>query len=103
MYKEAIETEAYSSFNTGPIMENLKYHLIIEAEVNFNILIRILTRLVRNRIEIKEMHMQTLGAIQTFTITVSETKENVMKLSKRIDNEIDVHSIKILEQLISYE
>lgn len=80
-------------------MENLKYILIIEATVDFNILTRIITRLSRNRIEIKEMHMQTMGTIQTFTITLSETKENVMKLSKRIDNEIDVHSIKILEQL----
>lgn len=82
-------------------MEKIKYIFVIEAEQDFNTLIRILTSVARNRILVQEMHtgFHENVNLQICTLTLSETKENAARLSQRINKEIDVHSVKIFEQL----
>jgi hypothetical protein len=76
-------------------------HFVIEAEPDFNILIRILTRVARHRIVVQEMHtaFMRIKIFKTFAITLSEPKKMPCGFQKGLNKEIEVHSVKILEQI----
>lgn len=80
-------------------MDKTKFIYQIETEQHYSILIRILSRFVRCRIPIEEL--QTLKNAETtnrISVTVTDTKESSIRISKKIEGEIDVLSVKLFEQ-----
>jgi hypothetical protein len=82
-------------------METGKYIFIIDAEQGYNVLIRIMTTLNRHRIHISELHSQVREGDDRLRIMVSvqDKKENMVKLSRRLDREIDIISVNVYERL----
>jgi hypothetical protein len=82
-------------------METGKYIFIIDAERGCNVLIRIMTTLNRQRIHISELHSQVREGDDRLRIMVSvqDKKEKMVKLSRRLDREIDIISVNVYEQL----
>ncbi len=80
-------------------MEKRKFIYQIETEPHHHILIRVLARFARNRIVIEELQStQLVQTGQRISVMVSDTHENASKLSRKIETEIDVLSVKLFEQ-----
>jgi hypothetical protein len=67
-------------------METGKYIFIIDAEQGCNALI------------ISELHSQVREG-DDIMVSVQDKKENMVKLSRRLDREIDIISVNVYEQL----
>lgn len=83
------------------IMEQSKFIVIINAEKHQNVLVRILTILNRQRFIITQMATQLVDTddILRVTLHISENKEKVYQISKRLNREIDVLDVNLYEQL----
>jgi acetolactate synthase regulatory subunit len=82
-------------------METAKFIFTIEAEKHYNILVRIITILNRQRIPIHEFnsHIKPDGDALRISLTVDQTRESAIRLSKKLDREIDVIAVNLFEQL----
>lgn len=80
-------------------MEGTKFIFQIESEQTFAVLNRITSHFSRRRIPIRELQavMREGDEFQTLTIAISDTRENAILLSKRIEREIDVVTVKLFE------
>ena len=78
-----------------------RFIYLIETERQYNVLVRILTAVNRERIPIMELSSQWTKEEDRLRITLSveQTKESALKLSKKINREVDVINIQVLEQL----
>jgi len=82
-------------------MHKTKFIYQIEAEPHYNILVRILVRFARHRLRIEELQVgQSRESFQRISVIVNDTKESSLFISKKIEGEIDVLSVKLFEQTI---
>ncbi|MEO8171730.1 MAG: hypothetical protein ABI581_01555 [Sediminibacterium sp.] len=80
-------------------MQPSKFIYQIQTEPHYNILVRILARFARSRVKIEALQAgQVAEEPQRISILVSDTKDNVIKMSRVIDKEIDVLSVTLFEQ-----
>jgi acetolactate synthase small subunit len=82
-------------------MESSNFILIINAEQHQNVLIRIISLLNRQHVIITQMLTVILAKEDMLQITlhITENKEKVARMSKRLHREIDVLDINLFEQL----
>lgn len=80
-------------------MEKQKFIFIIEAERQYNVVVRITTAFNRLRIPISELHSQTKEDKLRVMITVEDTRENLQKLSRRLEREIDIYEVQLFESV----
>lgn len=80
-------------------MDKLKFIYQIETEPHFTILVRVISTFGRNRIPILDMQASLKEGEdkQRFLIYVTETKEKAIKISKRLEREIDVLTVNLFE------
>jgi len=78
-----------------------RFIYLIETERQYNVLVRIIASVNRERIPILELNSQ-YGKEEDqlrITLSVEQTKESALKLSKKINREIDVINVQVFEQL----
>lgn len=77
-----------------------QFIFIINAERHYNILVRIISIFNRQRIPVRDFSSSIKQDDDKLSITVvfEEKKENAVKLSRRLDKEIDIISIHLFEQ-----
>jgi acetolactate synthase small subunit len=82
-------------------MEKIRLIYRIETEPCLNAAIRIMGIFSRRRITIIEMYcnINQTEDRQRFTIAVMDTEENALKISKRVEREIDIHSVNLFQQI----
>ncbi len=82
-------------------METSKFIFIIEAEKHYNILVRIIATFNRQRVPITELssHIKQGEDLLRITLSVENTKEEALKLLKKLDKEIDVTTVNVFKQL----
>lgn len=80
-------------------MEKFKYIFQVETETHFTAMIRIMTTFNRRRIPIIEMHsnIKEGESRQRLMITVLETKDNALKIVKRLEKEVDILTVNLFE------
>ena len=80
-------------------MEKAKFIYQIESEKHFTCLTRIVNTFSRRRIHIVEIHsyMREGEDRQRLTISIFETKDSAVKISKKLEMEIDILSINLFE------
>jgi hypothetical protein len=80
-------------------MEKNRFIYQVETEPHFTAAIRIMITFTRRRIAILEMHaaLKEGEDKQRFTIAVLETKENAIKISKRLEREVDILTVNLFE------
>ncbi len=67
-------------------MTKTKFIFQIETEPHFNILIKVLSRFARQRVVIEELQTVQQNEIpHRISITISETKDKSIQLSKKIE------------------
>lgn len=78
-----------------------RFIYLIQSEKQYNVLVRIVAALNRERIPIIELNSQLLPETDQLRITfsVEQTKNNALKLSRKINKEIDVINVQVFEQL----
>ena len=84
-------------------MERSKFIFSIDAEKQFTILVRIVASFNRLRIPIIELNSQTKPGEEGLKVTLSveETKETVLRLSRRLNREIDILGVQVFEEVVS--
>jgi hypothetical protein len=82
-------------------MQRSKFIFVIDAERHYNILIRIMATFNRQGVPILELSSSLRPDDDQLRVTLSveDTKDNAVKLSKKIDREIDVIDVNLFEQL----
>jgi len=94
-------------------MQTLRFIFIVDTENHLNMITRIMSIFSRSRISVHELQTSLSPAfavtteeekdtlrIQRFTITITETKENAIKISRQIKKQVDVLSVNLFEQTI---
>ena len=86
-------------------METQRFIFIVDTENHLNMLTRIAGHFSRKRISIHELqtNLNEAGNKQRFVITISETKENAIKLCRQIEKQVDVLSVNLFGQLYKTE
>ena len=81
-------------------MEKNRFIFTIDSEKHFNVLVRIITTFNRQRIGIAEFTSQMSPAQDLLRITVcfEESRDNAVKLSRKLNREIDILSVAVFEQ-----
>jgi hypothetical protein len=81
-------------------MATTRFIFIINAERHYNILVRIITLFNKQRTPVTEFSSHLVHNDDKLTITIAfdENRENAVKLSRRLNKEIDIISINVFEQ-----
>lgn len=90
-------------------MENLeaqksKFIYQIEAEVHLPIVIRVLGAFTRRRIKILEIIISSKDGDdrQRLMLMVHETRSTAVKISKKLENEIDILKVELFENNFNF-
>jgi len=81
-------------------MNKTQFIFAIEAEKHCNVLVRIVSTFNRQRIAIKEFSSQSKHTEDQLNISIAfeESKDNALKLSRRLDKEVDIISVNLFEK-----